>query len=65
MWYYNKIDISKGIDINKTNSSYEYKICHSSYFFKINFHFQPNVCGGCHFLLKPISSNETGIISLK
>ena len=64
--YYNQIDISESVDINKTNSSYECRICHNSYFFKINFQFQSNVCDGCHDLFqKPPSFHEIAIVSVK
>ena len=32
MLYYNRIDISQGIDINKTSASKECDICHYWYF---------------------------------
>ena len=32
MLEYNRIDVSEGIDVNKTNASKEYDICHYWYF---------------------------------
>ena len=32
MFYYNKIDVLEGIDINKSNKSKECMICHYWYF---------------------------------
>lgn len=40
MLYYNQISILKGKGINNTNGSYECKICHCTYFFRMNFNFQ-------------------------
>ena len=33
MLYYDRIDVSEGIDVNKTNESKECDICHCWYFF--------------------------------
>ena len=33
MLYYDRIDVSKGIDVNKTSKSKECNICHYRYFF--------------------------------
>ena len=44
MLYYDKIDVSEGIDINKTSESKECHICHYWYFLNYSFKFQPNVC---------------------
>ena len=38
---YEKIDISEGIDVNKTNLSRECDICYYSYFKDIGFRYQP------------------------
>ena len=32
--YYDKIDVSEGVDVNKTSKSKECDICHYSFFFK-------------------------------
>ena len=42
MLEYKRIDISEGIDANKTNLSKEYNICHYWYFEDIDFKFEPN-----------------------
>ena len=49
MLYYNRIDISKGIDIAKSNNSKECMIYHY-WFFNYGFNFQDSVCNGCHDL---------------
>ena len=51
MTYYNRIDISEGIDVNKTNESKECDICCYWYFLDKGFWFQTYVCSGCHDLL--------------
>ena len=40
MFYYNPIDLYGSVGINKTNDSYECKICYCSYFFGIDFTFE-------------------------
>ena len=51
MLRYQKIDISEGIDINKTNASKECKLCHYWFFKDIGFKFEEHVCNKCHDLL--------------
>ena len=49
--YYDRIDISERIDINKTSASRECDICPYWYFSNKEFKFQSNVCNGCHDIL--------------
>ena len=49
--YYNRIDVSEGIDIHKTGASKEHDICHNWYFLNKGFKFQPYVCNRCYDLL--------------
>ena len=51
MLYFDRIDVSEGIDVNKTSASKECDICHYWYFLNYCFKFQPNVCNRCHDLL--------------
>ena len=51
MLYYDRIDVSEGIDVNKTSASKECDFCHCWYFLNYSFKFQPNVCNRCHDLL--------------
>ena len=44
MLYFNRIEVSKGIDVNKTSASKECDICHYWCFLNYSFKFQPNVC---------------------
>ena len=48
MPYYDRIDVSEGIDINETSASKECDICHYWYFLDKEFKFQPYICNGCH-----------------
>ena len=66
MLEYDKIDISEGIDINKTNESKEFKICHYWYFKDIDFRYEPHLCNGYHGLMqKAVSFNDVAIVYIK
>ena len=52
MLEYERIDISKEIDINKTIKSKECKIWHYWYFKVIDFKYEPYLCNGCHDLMQ-------------
>ena len=52
MLEYDKIDISEGIDVNKTSASKECHICHYWYFKDIDFKYEPYLCNGCHDLVQ-------------
>ena len=45
---YGRIDISDGIDINKTNKSKECMLCHYWYFLDKTFNYGPYLCDGCY-----------------
>ena len=64
MLYYDRIDISEGTDVNKTNASKEFDICRCWYFLNYSFKFQQNVCNRCHDLLM-MSINLSNIAILK
>ena len=49
-----RIDISEGIDVNKTNASKECDICHNWYFKDIGFKYEPYLCNGCHDLMQKL-----------
>ena len=51
MLYYDRIDVSEGVDINKTSALRKCNICHYWYFLNYSLMFQPNVCNRCHNLL--------------
>ena len=66
MLEYNKIDISEGNDVNKTNLSKECDIYHYWYFRDIVFKFDPYICNNCHDLMqKTISFNNIAIVYVK
>ena len=49
--YYDRTDISQGIDVNKKSASTKCITCHYWYFFDKSFRFQKAVCNECHDLL--------------
>ena len=51
MLQYKKIDVSEGIDTNKTSASKECMLCHYWYFKDVGFKFEPHVCNKCHDVL--------------
>ena len=58
---YKKIDISEGIDFNKTVSSKECMICHY-----IGFKYQPYICNGCHdFSMTVQNLSDVFIVTVK
>ena len=64
MLRYQKIDVSEGIDINKTNASKECELCHYWFFKDIGFKFEEHVCNKCHDLLTmAYSLKDTAILN--
>ena len=51
MLQYQKINVSEGIDVNKTSASEECELCHYWFFKDIGFKFEEHVCNKCHDLL--------------
>ena len=51
MLQYERIDVSEGIDVNKTSASKECELCHYWIFKDIGFKFEEHVCNKCHDLL--------------
>ena len=63
MLEYEKIDISEGIDVNKTNLSKECNICHYWYFKDVAFKYEPYLCDECHDLMqKSMGFNNIAIV---
>ena len=63
MLEYDRIDISEGIDVNKTSASKECDICHYWYFKDIFFKYEPYLCNSCHDLMeKAMSFNDVAIV---
>ena len=66
MLEYERIDISEGIDVNKTNLSKECDICHYWYFKGIGYKYEPYLRNGCRDLMqKAISFNNIAIVYIK
>ena len=66
MLEYDRICISKGIDINKTNESEECGICHYWQFLDKRFKYKVYLCNGCHDLMqKAMNFNDVTIVSIK
>ena len=66
MLEYERIDISEGIDLNKSDRSKECDICHYWYFLDKNFNYEPYLCNGCHDLMqKAMNFNDVAIFSIK
>ena len=66
MLEYDRIDISEGIDVNKTNASKECDICYYWYFKDIGFKYEPYLCNGCHDLVqKAMNFNDVAVVSVK
>ena len=51
MLQHEKIDVSEGIDVNKTNASKECMLWHYWYFKDVGFKFEPHVSNKCHDVL--------------
>ena len=66
MLRYEKIDVSEGIDVNKTSASKECELCHYWLFKNIRFKFEEHVCNKCHDLLTTSHSlKDIAIFSAK
>ena len=66
MLEYERIDISEGIDVNKTSASKECDICHYLYFKDVNFKYEPYLSNGCLDLMqKAMSFNNVVIVYVK
>ena len=66
MLEYERIDISDGIDIGRTNKSKECMLCHYWYFLYKNFSYGPYLCDGCYNIMhKSIKFKNIAIINVK
>ena len=66
MLEYDRVDISEGIDVNKTNLSKECDICHYWYFKNIGFKYEPYLCNGClNLMQKAMSFNNVAFAYVK
>ena len=66
MVQYERIDIFKGIDLNKSDKSKECMICQYWYFKDIGYKYETYVCNGCHDLSMVVYDlNDFMILSIK
>ena len=66
MLYYDRIDVSEGIDVNKTSVSKDCDFFTYWYFLNFIFQFQRNVCNKCHdLLMMSVDLNNIAILSIK
>ena len=52
MLEYDRIDISEGIDVDKTDKSKECKLCHYWYFLDKNLTYGPSLCDSCYNIMQ-------------
>ena len=66
MHYFDRIDASEGVDVNKTSTPKECDICHYWYLFNYNFKFQPNVWNRYHdLLMMSMNLSNIAILNIK
>ena len=66
MLQYQKIDVSEGIDVNKSSASKECELCYYRCFKDVGFKFEEHVCNGRHDLLTMAHSlKNIAILSAK
>ena len=66
MLQYKKIDVSEGVDINKTSPSKECMLCHYCYFKDVGFKFEPHVCTKClDILMTAAELKNIAILNVK
>ena len=64
--HFDKIDVSKGTDVNKTSASKECDVCYYWYFLNYSFKFQPNVCNRCHdLLMMSMNLSDIAILNIR
>ena len=66
MLEYDRIDISGGLDVNKTNASEKCDIAHYWNFSDNGFKYEPYPCNGCLDLIQEaMNFNDVAIVSVK
>ena len=66
MLYYDRIELSEGININKTSALKECDIFHYCHFLDKGFKFQPDVCNGYHdVLMMSVNLNDIAILNIR
>ena len=62
MLRYQNINVSEGIDLNKTSESKKCELWHYWFFKDVGFKFEEHVCNGCHDLLTMAYSLKNMVI---
>ena len=66
MLQYERIEVSEGTDLNKSDKSKECMICHYWYFKDIDYKYEPYVCNQCHDLSTMVYDlNDFMILNIK
>ena len=66
MLQHERIDVSEGVDINKSNKSKESMLRHYWYFKDIGYKLEPRICNACHDLsLMVYDLNDFMILNIK
>ena len=66
MLEYERIDISEGIDPNKSDKSKKCDICHYWHFLDKNFKYELYHWNGCHYLMQKVMNfNDVAFVSIK
>ena len=66
MLEHGRIDVSEGMDVNKTSASKQCDICHYWYFKDIGFKYKKYLCNDCHDLMqKALSFNNITVVYVK
>ena len=66
MLKYERIDISEGIDVDRTDRSKECMFCHYCYFLYKNFSYGPYLCDGCYDIgQRPTDFENIAIVHIK
>ena len=64
--FFDSINVSQGINVNKTSGSKECDIYHYWYFSTYSFKFQLSVCNRCHnLLIMTMSLSDIAILNIK
>ena len=66
MLCFDTIDVSEGIDVDKTSELKKRNVCHYWYFLDKSLKFQPNACNGCHdLLMMSMNLSDIAILNIK
>ena len=64
MLRYQKIDVSEGIDVNKTSASEECELRLYWFLKDVGFKFEKHICNGCHDLLTMAYSLKHSLVAI-